>query len=298
MDEEKWEEAAGRFEYAARAKNTPGLRYYIGHCLENAGLLVEARESFLRAKELLQSQPAADVAQLIPEALERVESLVPRVSLRGAQPGATVLIDGTEVDGSTGELMINPGEHVLEVRASGYEDFETAVALREGQTEIVHVRMAALESAPPAAPQPVSVVGPEDDSESSSEGARRAVFWTGVGVGSAGLVTGVVGTILFTAANRDLDESDGAIDDLSEGGNSACHQPSGELADACSRLSESGKKRSLGGNLMIGGYAAAGVGAATVLIAHFLWPQVSDGTVRVQAQAAPGRGFVSLGGTF
>jgi hypothetical protein len=299
MDEAKWEEAAERFEFAARAKNTPGLRYYIGYCQEKAGLLVEARDSYVEAKTLLETQPAADVETLIPEALERVETALPRVSLRGAPQGAKIFVDGKDANDAD-ELMLNPGEHSLKATAPDHEDFETTVALREGQTEIILVKMTPREQraepAPVSAPPPA--VEPEESRGPAGDGARRAVFWTGVGVGVAGLATGVVGTIVFASADGDLKETGGTIDGLSSGGDSACYQAQGDLAEACGALTDSGRKRSTGGNLMIGGYAAAGVGVATALVAHFLWPNVSDGRVQVHAAAAPGAGSVSLNGSF
>lgn len=298
MEREEWTSAAQKFSYAALAKNTPGLRYYVGLCQEKAGLLVEARESYREARTLLESQAAADVEQLVPEALARVEADIPRLSVTGVPEGARLFVDGVEVPVER-PAEVNPGERQLLVTRAGYEEFEGKVTLAPGRTEIVPVEMvvlaAAVEPPRPARPAPRETTV---EAESERGGGRRVAVWTGIGVGSAGLVTGVVGSLLFASANGKKNDAHDRIDAESSDGDSACYEPSGDLARACDDLSASGKGRSLGGNLMIAGYATAGVGVVTALVFHYLWPEAPDAGLDIQAHAGRDRGFVTLSGRF
>jgi hypothetical protein len=238
--------------------------------------------------------PAADVEQLIPPALERVESMIGYLVVEEPPQGAEVEIDGRSVVWEP-KLPLNPGTHQLLVDHPDYEPFQGSITLGAGQTELVRLTLQRRETAPQKSAPTPTVATPADGGKPGS--AQRVVFWTSVGVSGVGVGTGVVGVILFGGASSRGKELGRDVDEISGGGASACSSPNPAAPETCAELEKVGRQRDTAGALMVGGFAAAGAGALGALVSHYFWP-TERGQVRLQAEALPGRSFVSLSGAF
>jgi len=267
MEEEKWLEAVRKFEYAAAAKNTPGLRYYIGYCWERQGATEEAFVHYQTAQELLAHVPAVDVEQIIPEALARVKGKLALVELTGAPQGVALHVDG-KPRAATNELYLGPGRHTLLLEKEGHVDFSVTLLLEPGERSEVRVQM------PPLSTDPTPALQARDaESTGGWRAPRKVVFWTSLGASAVGLGTGIVGTVQRSAAQRRFRDFRAEADKLSGGSSAACANPSGDLIRVCNNLDLASERRTTSTVAMVGGYALFGVGVAGALTAAFLWPE-------------------------
>ncbi len=287
IGEGKWADAEEQFRVAVRVKNTPGLRYYIGYCQEKQGLLVEAMATYREAEELLSTEKAPDVEQLVPEAIERVSGKLSLLLLEGVPAGAQLSVDGKSRPLSL-QFYLNPGKHELRLRKDGYQDFVHQMSFEAGKRQRVVVEM-----------QPVQAKvvdpGPVDEVRDPVDSVQRAVFWSSVGVGAVGLGVGITGAVLLSSTKREVSDLNEIADAMSRGDDSACSAPSSEMGTVCSDLERGGKRANAMGNVMVGGFIAAGVGAAGAVVSHFFWPESS---LRVDVGVAPGATSVVLRGRF
>lgn len=296
LAEEKWKEAGEAFAYAARGKNTPGLRYYVAYCLEQQSRLLEALDEYGRASELLKSQPAADVERMIPEAIERVKLALPSLVVRGLAPGAQLFVDGQSIQVSDNlePILVDPGAHQVVAKVAGAQDFARQVEALVGEALVVQVTHAPL--AVPGAPAAAS-----EASEARVQIAGRPVaIWTGVAVAALGVSVGAVGTGVFISGKNAEKEASEGIDELRLTDadfpeQSTCYQPSGELKSRCDELSQAQKRARTGRTVMIVGYSAAAAGATGALLSHFLWPKKE---LPVHVSAGPTGARISLRATF
>lgn len=263
--EGKWREAEEQFLFAVRGKNTPGLRYYLGYCRENQGLLVEALASYRLAEDLLETEPAPDVDQIVPAAIERVSRLLPVLFLYDVKAGARLTMDGVERPLSQ-QFHANPGVHQILIEKEGFESFAATVHLEEGKKARVMVKMAAISSPPDPSPS-----NPETGPRSSS--LRTVLFWSSTGIAVGGLGAGVTGAVLFSSTKREIKELNQQADEVSDSRDSSCTEPIPALERVCADLNRGAKRKNAMGRLMVGGFAAAGVGVAGAVVTHFLWPE-------------------------
>lgn len=263
--EGKWTDAEEQFLFAVRVKNTPGLRYYIGYCREKQGLLEEALSSYQLAAELLETQKAPDVDQIVPVAIERVSGRLPVVLLFDVPAGASLKVDGARRPLSE-QFPANPGSHRVLIEKEGYTPFEMTVDLVEGQKARVQVKMEPLDTE--------EEQGPSDEStRPSSPQLRKILFWSSAGVAVAGLGAGVTGAVLFSSTKRKIDTLNQEADKISGGEDNACGNPTASLEQVCDDLARGAKRKNAMGNLMIGGFVGAGVGTVGAVVTHFFWPE-------------------------
>ena len=115
---------------------------------------------------------------------------------------------------------------------------------------------------------------------------------------AAGVTTGVIFTVLRSAANDRYDTATQAV--LAEVGGSdpdgvAC---SGEMPPVpCADLREAGRDRTRATNIATVGFVAAGVSAAAFGLTYWLWPEAT-GVSSAHATVVPGGATLSLSGRF
>lgn len=266
--EGKWTEAEERFLFAVRVKNTPGLRYYIGYCREKQGLLVEALSSYRLAADLLETQEAPDVDEMVPVAIERVSALLPVLILYDVPSGARLKFDGAPRPLSQ-QFSANPGVHRVRIEQDGYTPFEAAVELIEGEKSRVQVTLEPVDTHP-------EEVADEERTPSSGH-LRKIVFWSSTGVAAAGLAVGLTGAVLFSSTKRGLRELNAEAEEISGEEDASCIRPSASLEQVCEDLARGAKRKNTMGNLMIGGFVGAGVGTVGAVVTHFFWPEAPVG---------------------
>jgi len=274
MAEEEWEEAATAFRDALDARPTPGLHYYLGVCLEQQGDPLAARRAYLEARSLLAQHSAADVAALLPAAFERVEAALGRLEVTVAPAEAAVRVDGSSWTPARAPWLA-PGPHVLYAEAPGHEPvhlhFEvTAGALTELEVVLppqveAPVAPIVLAPAPPPAPPPPLEPPPPPT-------LPRAAFWSSVTFGVLGAAAGVAGVVWHLDATARVADAQERIDAGGPVDESACYGSVNDLPPACQDLRAALSHEETSLVLMIGGFAAAGVGALGAVASWAIWP--------------------------
>ena len=162
----------------------------LASCEEKTGRLADALGHWVEARERAQAEGNAGIVE---EAEKRAKALEPKlpkltVVLVGATADAEVTRDGVALGAASMgmPLPVNPGAHVLVVRAKGHEDASESVSIAEGETKRVELKLGA----------PKSEVAPATiPTEPESRGLSPLVF---IGFGAAvvgigvGTVTGVM----------------------------------------------------------------------------------------------------------
>ncbi len=165
------------------------------------GQLVEAKESCRRvvAHPVGASEPAPFVAarQKCEELSQQISPRIPSVvfRLKGPSPEqSAVKIDGEDVRVTASELRrrMNPGEHTVQVAASGFEPFKTTVTLKE--SESTEVELALVPASTTATPAVVET--PATTTEERVRAPVPVYAWAGLGVGGTALAIGTAAGIL------------------------------------------------------------------------------------------------------
>ena len=209
------------------------------------------------------------------ESLGTIQAHLGRVEVIGDPAGAEVSVNGRSV----GKLPLDPvkvsaGQVDVEMHASGYVSAQRTLSIVGGQYQRVVIHLA---KEGPAAEEPKLAASPEpspapaapapavaDDGPSST---RVALKWTAAGLAGAGLVTGVVFTLLHSH-NVDAFGADGCRLQ----GDTAVLKTNGMADPGCQSKLETSQTYQ---NVFIAGYAAAGVFAATWLIFQLTEPSAS-----------------------
>jgi hypothetical protein len=197
-----------------RLDPAPGTLLNLSECEEKSGKLASAWQ---HARETLDQLPAGD--DRVPIARKRtadLEKRVPRLTIRladDAASGVTVMRDDVELGrASLGtKLPVDPGEHVVVVRAPGRKDARFKVSIAEGEAKTIGV--AAGDLAPGE-----GEAGNLSRGGSSRGGAlpadqpapgksQRNVGWGIAGVGVIGLIVGVAENIRWKTQEQNVKDN-------------------------------------------------------------------------------------------
>lgn len=199
-------EAARRGDYAAacpkfaesqRLDPASGTLFNLADCEERTGKLTSAWQHWRQvAEELPAADERAGVAKEHASALER---RLPKLTIRlapGSPDGTKVTRDGVELGSpSLGvALPVDPGAHVVVVRAPGRREQRLELDLKEGQSETLALTVGESEAQPrPAKPAPAPVPAARTEAPPPSTGGNwRSIGYVVGGVGAASLVVGAV----------------------------------------------------------------------------------------------------------
>jgi hypothetical protein len=205
----------------------PTLGLWSARALAKVGSLVEAAERYRQVSLLpvdigdvaIQRAAQASAEQERNELLPRIAGLKFRVIGANVED-IQIAVDGAVLDASQVErgLDVNPGSHAV-TGQRGDERFSSAVELLEGQRQTVELRLAeraAPSTAPvvsaaspsplPVAPAPAPLPAPAPPLDSSEDTHRllRGAGWVSVGLGAAGLGTGVVAYFLARSKYQEI----------------------------------------------------------------------------------------------
>lgn len=236
-----YEGACAKFTESQRLDPAVGTEFNIADCEEHRGHLAAAWERFTRVVSEL--PPGDERVKVATGRAAALEKRLPRLTITlapGAPAGVTVRRDDVDVGpGSFGTaLPVDPGKHVLVVRAPGRQDMTTTVDLHEAEQKTF-------------AAQP----GPEGATvatDTGSGGTRRTAGFVLGGVGVAGLVVFAVTGGLTLAKKSTANQN--CPNDL-------CNQTGYDAA-------QSGKTLGMvSGGSLIAGAVLVGTGLALVLTA-------------------------------
>lgn len=263
MGRGNWAKAAALFREAARIKDTPGLRYHVAFCEENAGRLLGARAEYEAAGQLLAIRPAPDVEALLGPALARLEEKIPEVRLEfvGSVAPTVVSIDGRGLATWREPVRLDPGPHWVHVEAPGRRPVTLEFTLGAGQRHALRVRL----EAEPTAKAPERVDSPRAQ-------WHTPVLVTGAAMSLAGAGLAVWGLVDRSAALEEAAWARSGISRLS-GADGSCEGASDGLALACRDLAAAERRETRAMQLAIGGLAGVGVGAAMTVTSLLLWPE-------------------------
>jgi hypothetical protein len=138
--------ACAKFAQSYRLDPAPGTLLNLGDCEERRGKLATAWEYFNRLYDTLAA--GDDRRTLARSRADAVAARLPRVRIvvpKGAPAGTTVLRDGAPLDtAAIGTLIpIDPGAHVLTLRAPDHRDSQTKVEFAEGAAREVALTVGA-----------------------------------------------------------------------------------------------------------------------------------------------------------
>lgn len=308
---EKWVEAEAKLREALAIKETPGLRYHLGYCLEQQGKLVDALVELDRADEMLRrGAKAPDVEKLLASARERVKKSVGEVTVRlGAGiTGAVVEIDGAAVKPALiGKgIPVNPGQHVVTAKKTGRIPYRREVQVDAGGSADVLITMGlqsgggtgpAVGAAAPGAKgaggnQGADGAGSSGTASASLDDASKSgslKTWVLIGEGVVTLAALGAGIYFHGQAGDTEGEIDAASKELEDRGydDTVCSKPPDNAKSACSQLADLTDQRDRQKNYALGGFIGAGVGAAATVATFFLWQPSSKGGAARSVRVTP-----------
>jgi hypothetical protein len=140
---QRWEDAVRKLQGVASIKQTAGVQYHIGNCLEHLSRLVQALESFQLAHSLADQNQVSDVLELVAPRIEALRIRIPTLTIRirNGPAGATVQVDGKIIDHTLlgTPMAFDPGQHEIRVLFAGQAPLLRTVELIERQTESVEM---------------------------------------------------------------------------------------------------------------------------------------------------------------
>jgi hypothetical protein len=273
----KYDAACPRFEESFRLDPTVGTLLNMADCAEHLGHVAAALAHF---SDALGQLPAGDDrATYVKARVARLKPRVPELEIDAASAEPmTVLRDQVEMGPAALNLPlpVEPGPHVIVVRAPGHKDSEVRVDLVEGASQ--HVRA---EPGPPL-PSPVGPVPvtspsaallPSSPPPSAPRNGRGALPWVAGSVGLAGLLVGAgAGILALTDASTVRDHC-------------PTHTCSGGDFTTANDAATRGKLMS---TISTTGF---GVGLAGIAVATYLWLRpTSRSTVTGGSERSVGHG--------
>ncbi len=289
-----FDKACPKISESFRLEARPGTLFTVAECWRKAGKTATALaryNEYLRVFERMTKKEKKGQRGRDKFAKKHAAALkksVPRLVVRlakDAPAGTTVKRDGTELGTpSLGTpLPVDPGEHVLTARADNGATAERTVAIKEGETREVTLRLTApahsedVTPAPVGAPVDPGTAEPQQDKAGDGSGQRTTGLVL-MGVGAAGVVVGTVTGLMVLGKKGTIEDNCGIGGD--------------ETACSADGVSEADSAKTLALVSTIGfGIGIAGLGAGATLF--FTAPKPSTARRR-----SPGGASVTLAGTF
>ncbi len=188
--------ACAKFQESNRLDPAVGTVFNIGDCSEKLGKTATAWRAF---REVQQRLPSSDERVAI--AKKRADALEPRlarltITLAPGVTQATVRRDGVEFGAASlrTALPIDPGEHVVEVTATGRRQARFPFTIREAEQRTLEVSPGPADEVPAssALPPAASTRPPPSEPRSDDALARRRAGFVTLGVSGAVFATGAV----------------------------------------------------------------------------------------------------------
>lgn len=214
MERGDFAEASTKLAASQRLDPSSGTLLNLAVCHAKLGKSATAWAEFLAAARLAQTQGNTARAE---EARKQAAEIQPRVSyvvvsMATRPQGLVVRRDEVELDASTlgSKLPTDPGKHVLEASAPGFESVRVEAVVPEGGA-VAAVTIPDLKPAPAKAPEASAAPKPGEPAKSAptkpaepppSEPNRVPAYVVG-GVGAAALVTGGAFGFLALSAYKD-----------------------------------------------------------------------------------------------
>lgn len=283
-------EGCRKFEASQALDPTLGTELRLGDCYERLGKTASAWATFKHAQGLARARNQPEREAL---ASQRVQALEPQlaylsIGLEGSAPvGLSVERNGRllPLPSLDVEIPVDPGEQRVDVRAPGYEPWQTEVRVGPGPGKF-RVRIPPLaRRAQPTGAAPVSLAQRESATNTSP---RRTA---GIVTGAVGLSSILVGSGLGLYAMREGDRSKQSALCPTDGGN-GCTQAGVDLRERARAFGTASTVTFLAGAALV----------TTGVVLYATAPKGSDhgggARLELRAHALPGAVGTALGGTW
>ena len=203
FEKERWSDAHERLSQAFELYPAPTVALLDAKALEKLGRLVEAQATFQKAARLpVDNDSPKAFRRAVQDAereRERVARLIPTLTIevRGASPSHTLTLNGVPLPSEAWgrPRKVDPGSYtVVAKQGASVERSEQVTLAPASQASLILTLSAG--AAPASAPLPAPV---------ASEPRSAAPTWTALGVGAAGVATGVIAGLVMRDAQRSLD---------------------------------------------------------------------------------------------
>jgi hypothetical protein len=204
----RWEQALRKLQGVASIKQTAGVAYHLGNCLEHLGRLVQALQSFQLAQSLADENRVMDVMNLVSPRIESLRLRIPTLTLRlsAGLHDAAVSVDAKLIDQTlvATPIAFDPGWHEIRVQAPGRALVTRRVELIERQAESIDIDDST--ATMPEVTRPPSGRGVVEDVESAStsSGGVPTRAWVSY---AAGVSLALGGFLAFRHAGSVADDS-------------------------------------------------------------------------------------------
>jgi hypothetical protein len=291
MKQGKVAEACPKFAESQRQDPSPGTLINLAQCHEALGQTASAWAEFKEAATLARSMGRGSQEQFANDAVRRLEPKLSRLVIApppASVPGLVVTRDGVEIGSASfgTALAVDPGEHVIEAKAPGYESFSTKVTVRpDGDSQ--SVALPTLAASPVTAPAAQAATEPkaeEPKSEPRAAGSNHTLAYVAGGVGIAGIGVGVVFGLLAKS------QADAAEDDPELCPKKSCSPAGRSEIDAA-------ETKALVSTIGFG-VGAVGIGVGVVLLLSGSGDERAEHARRVIADVGPGRAVIGYRGSF
>ena len=204
------QDALARFEESQRLDPKLTTLMELADCEEQLGKLLEAQAHFGEARDKAAHDQLPQSKQRAQDRLAAVEKRLADLALQLASDApvdAQIFRDDAPLERASlaTAVVLNPGDHVVVVKASGHEDAKYPVKLAEGDNQTLQI--AAGPSTAPAAPPP-----PPPKAAPPPQPANQDAAHLSVGSGSSrrtlGIVAVAVADVPERAASSDADDAD------------------------------------------------------------------------------------------
>ncbi|WP_044251573.1 hypothetical protein [Chondromyces apiculatus] len=295
--QENWEKAYESFSAAWRVDQHPRVALQLGRAALMTSRFVEAADRFAfflrNTKAEISSSDRALVQKMLMDAEKHAAKLIIKVN----RPDAEVLVDGLLVGQSplTREIYVMPGPHTMEARLGTERAESVTLELKAGESRQVGLAFGAQKSRDTQVPVPRKQTLKEEPGTIFGDPDSRILIAGGVATG-AGLVSGIVFTVLANAAAHELDEVAGGGDEPVEQWKK-CVAGNGDFV-FCDKANSIIPRMELRENVALWSFVGSGVVGIATLTYALLAPrkQPADSAAVLVPVLTPGGGGLSVVG--
>lgn len=143
LDRGRLVEAAQHFERSYRLRPSAVVLVNLALVFRSQGRYLDAQIAFRRAIDEGARELLPDELARARNDLARLELAIPVVTLEGLVEGASVQCDGRAIDGAgpTRAVRLDPGAHVFNITADGYEPEQRAVRLEPSDAQVIPLQL-------------------------------------------------------------------------------------------------------------------------------------------------------------
>jgi hypothetical protein len=195
-----WSAARDAYQRAVDKNETPDARLHLARAEAKLGHLTEASDQYNVITET--KVVPAPIKAAAKKELAAIKDRIPKITVKvPAGFSGTVRIDKVELTSANfGQpVEINPGTRNVMVEAEGYEPFKKTLIVADGANEVVDVTLVPVKKGP--------AEGEEVKVDTNDGSTRRTLGYISLGLGGAGLITGIAAGAASMSTRNQLKSS-------------------------------------------------------------------------------------------